>query len=70
MDSRDEKCHAHAEARDKLAEEDDGKEGWYGAVHDGLEIIQRRTIEEGLPFSGIKVDDAGICPIPGHMSTS
>lgn len=41
MDSRDKNCHAHAEAGDKVAEEEDGKEGWYGAVHDSFKILQR-----------------------------
>lgn len=41
VDSRDEKCHAHAEPGDNLAQEDDAKEGWYDAVHDGFEILQR-----------------------------
>lgn len=70
MNSRDKNCHAHAEAGDKVAEEEDGKEGWYGAEHDGFKFLQRGTIEQGLPFNGIKVDDAGFCPVSGHVSTS
>ncbi len=41
MDSRDKNGHAHAEAGDKVAEEEDGKEGWDGAVHDSFKIVQR-----------------------------